>query len=139
LAFLYLKSPPFSFQVNLAPLIHRLNPLVETEQRSVTTDWRVCISNTAHIVPSFRCPEASPATRSESFDFDYPTDGLRWVNSPFTDSFYPYSQVSTQHGVSRGRRDHGFDGENMLWVSNIFILSFFCYYCYYYFDSVSMS
>ncbi|EFX82524.1 hypothetical protein DAPPUDRAFT_240720 [Daphnia pulex] len=52
------KSPPFSFQVNLAPLIHRLNPLVETEQRSVTTDRRVCISNTAHIVPSFRCPEA---------------------------------------------------------------------------------
>ncbi|EFX82906.1 hypothetical protein DAPPUDRAFT_240678 [Daphnia pulex] len=37
---------------------YRLNPLVETEKGSVTTDRRVCISNTAHIVPSFRCPEA---------------------------------------------------------------------------------
>jgi hypothetical protein len=52
-----MESPPFSFHVNPAPLFHGRDPLVETDERSVTTDYRADSFNKAHmraILPSLR-------------------------------------------------------------------------------------
>jgi hypothetical protein len=82
-----LLSPPFSFQVNPAPLLHGLNSLLETDERLETTEWRAVIQQyCSHACRPFfalrsfrRRMVPAPATRPASFD--YPTDGLGFRHS----------------------------------------------------------
>jgi hypothetical protein len=129
MTFLYLKSLPFSFQIILAPLIHRLNPLVETEERSVTTVWPVLSSA---ILLTWCHPSVAPrrgACSSYAASIIRLTDAwwvvvgltLHWLLLPLL------SSLNTARSLFRTTM-HDFDGENMLWVSFFFLFLCDCYF-----------
>jgi hypothetical protein len=120
--FLNLKSPPFSFQVNPAPLFHGRNPLVKTDERSVTTDWRAECSHAFH--PSVASRNGGNCACSSYASSVIRLPNRRLVNyhpSALADSYYPCSHLSTQHGVwSLDRLDH------LLFYDDDVSFDFFC-------------
>jgi hypothetical protein len=119
----YIKSPPFSFQVDLAPLFHGRSLLVETDERSVTTFRRpkACGSSafSSYVASIIRLPNRRPVGS---------THPLHWLLLPL---------LSTQHGVLIiFWSDGGFEDDDVVSIKFFFLLFFLIVVCYFYFISI---